>query len=135
MTEPTARPRHNSSPRIEALAATLTAITGNEPRVSADGLCTRIESDLPAQLTNRQGRMLYFALADTDHCGIDPGGYVWAEFNDLPDLDRLGPDQRAGRACALCGATLYTCRFLGAAQGVQLWACSPICPTTPLARG
>ncbi|MGW4076000.1 hypothetical protein ACWELB_21225 [Streptomyces asiaticus] len=120
---------------MESLAATLAAITGNEPRVTTDGARTRIESDLPAQLTNQQGRMLYFALADTDHCGIDPGGHVWAEYTTLPDPDRLSPEQRAGDACAICGAALYTCRFLGAVDGCRLWACSPACPTTPLARG
>ncbi|MFD8088575.1 hypothetical protein [Streptomyces malaysiensis] len=133
--EPTTGPRHHSSPRVESLAARLAALTGNQPRVTVDGLRTRIEADLPPSLSNAECRMLYLALADTDHCGINRDGYAWAEINDLPDLARLTPEQRAGQACALCGAALYTRHFLGAAQGMQLWACSPICPTPPLARG
>ncbi|MGK3105327.1 hypothetical protein [Streptomyces sp. WAC05858] len=133
--EPTVGPRHHGSPWVESLAARLAAVTGNEPRISANGVRTRIEADLPAQLTNRQGRMLYHALADTDHCGIDPSGYVWAEYANLPDPTRLTPDRQAGAACAICGLTLYTCRYLGTVDGCQLWACSPACPTTPLARG
>ncbi|MGW7597172.1 hypothetical protein [Streptomyces antimycoticus] len=133
--EPTTGPRHHSSPRAESLAARLAALTGNEPRVSGDSWRTRIEVDLPAQLTNAECRMLYHALADTDHCGINRDGYAWAEINDLPDLARLALDQQAGDACAICGLTLYTCRYLGTVDGCQLWACSPACPTTPLARG
>ncbi|MBI0293258.1 hypothetical protein JBE04_01785 [Streptomyces sp. PRKS01-29] len=125
--EPTAGPRHSSSPRAESLAARLAALTGRQPRVSVDGCRTRIEADLPPQLTNTQCRMLYLALADTDHCGIHSDGYAWAELLDLPDPARLTADQRAGYACTLCGLTLYTSRFLGTVNGVQLWACSPAC--------
>ncbi|WP_445520396.1 hypothetical protein [Streptomyces sp. NEAU-174] len=135
MTEPTTGPRHHSSPRAESVAARLAALTGTTPRVTVDGPRTRIEADLPPQLTNAECRILYLALADTDHCGISRNGCAWAEFVELPDPGRLSPEQRAGDACAICGLTLYACRFLGAVDGCRLWACSPACPTAPLARG
>ncbi|MGW7617468.1 hypothetical protein ACWGLG_16680 [Streptomyces antimycoticus] len=131
--EPTTGPRHHSSPRAESLAARLVALTGNEPRVSGDSWRTRIEVDLPAQLTNAECRMLYYALANSDHCGVARDGYVWAELLELPDLDRLTADQCAGYACALCGLELYTSQFLGSVDGLQLWACSPACQANPLA--
>ncbi|CAM5400451.1 hypothetical protein SANTM175S_05568 [Streptomyces antimycoticus] len=79
--------------------------------------------------------MLYLTLGDSDHCGIHPDGYAWAEIVDLPDPARLTADQRAGYACALCGFALYASRFVGTVGGHQLYACSPLCPTVPLARG
>ncbi|MES4909127.1 MULTISPECIES: DUF6233 domain-containing protein [unclassified Streptomyces] len=65
---------------------------------------------------------------DAVECGRDvDAGCVWVEIGELPDPARLTPDQRAGYECALCGMRLYTSRCLGAVNGVQLWACSPVC--------
>ncbi|MFJ4637645.1 hypothetical protein ACIP69_18725 [Streptomyces hygroscopicus] len=128
MTEPTAGPRPSSSPRIESVAARLAALTGNEPQITADGCQTRIEVDLPAKLSEASRHALLVALADADRCGhqVDDG-YVWAELVELPNPARLTADQRAGYACALCGLALYTSRFIGTVNGVQMWACSPKC--------
>ncbi|GAA1065170.1 hypothetical protein [Streptomyces asiaticus] len=133
--EPTTGPRHHSSPRAESVAARLAALTGSTPRITTDGARTRVEADLPPRLTNAECRMLYLALAATDHCGINPDGQVWAELLELPALGRLTADQCAGYACALCGAGLYTTRFLGSIDGLQLWACAPACQANPLASG
>ncbi|MFE9064967.1 hypothetical protein [Streptomyces violaceusniger] len=133
MPEPTTGPRPSSSPKAESLAARLAALTGNQPRVTVDGFRTRVEADLPAQLTNTECRMLYLTLGDSGHCGIHPDGYAWAEIVDLPDPARLTADQCAGYACALCGLELYTSQFLGSVDGLQLWACSPACQANPLA--
>lgn len=138
--EPTVGARPSGSPRAEALAARLAVLTGNPPRVTVDGVRTRIEVDLPHALSETAQHLLYQALADLDdrHRGYeagDSGRYVWAELLELPDPARLNPDQRAGYACALCGTGLYASRFLGSIGGAQLYACSPVCPTLPLARG
>ncbi|MGW7688780.1 hypothetical protein ACWGMA_07790 [Streptomyces asiaticus] len=134
--EPTAGPRHNSSPRAESLAARLAALTGNQPRVTTDGPRTRIEVDLPERLSGQARHNLLVALAGANQCGhqVDDG-YVWAELVELPAPARLTADQRSGYACVLCGHALYASRFLGSIDGHQLYACSPICPTAPLARG
>ena len=137
MTEPTTGPRHSSSPRAEALAARLAALTHGTPRVTSDGRQTRIEVDLPARLSEAGRHLLLQALADADRCGHEViEGYVWADIGcPLPDPSSLTPDQRAGYACVLCGLGLYTSRFLGIVDGHQLYACSPACPIKPLARG
>lgn len=129
MHQPTDGPPRSGSPRAESLAARLAALTGNQPQLIPEGVGTRIEIELPPTLSRSVRRSLLVALADADQCGHG-GGYVWAEIRDpLPDPARLNPDQRAGYACALCGEALYTSRFLGSADGFQLWACSPLCPT------
>lgn len=140
MYEPMTGPRPSGSPRAEALAARLAVLTGNSPRLTHDGIRTRIEVDLPHALSETAQHLLYQALADLDdrHRGYeagDSGRYVWAEICEPPDPARLTPDQRTGYACALCGLGLYTSRFLGTVNGHQLYACSPMCPTLPLARG
>ena len=141
MHEPTTGPRPSSSPRAEALAARLAVLTGTTPRITTDGLRTRIEVDLPATLSETTQHLLLQALADIDdrHRGYEAGEggrYVWAEVGvPLPDPARLTPDQCAGYACALCGLGLYVSRFLGTVGGHQLYACSPVCPIKPLARG
>lgn len=134
--EPTAGPRHHSSPRVESVAARLAALTGCQPRVTGDALHVRIEVDLPQRLSEQARHNLLVALAGADRCGHQvEDGYVWAELFELPDPARLTADQRAGYACTLCGLALYTSRFLGTVAGHQLYACSPACPTVPLARG
>lgn len=129
--EPTVGAAHSRSPRVESIAARLTALTGSTPRVSTHGLCTRIEADLARQLSEAAQHMLYLVLADADQCGRemgDNGGYVWAELQvPLPGPGTLTAEQRAGYECALCGMRLYTSRLLGTAGGVQLWGCSPAC--------
>lgn len=129
MHEPTAGARPSSSPRGESLAARLAALTGNTPRVTHNGLCARIEADLPAELSEARRHLLLQALVDADRCGHEAqDGYVWAEIRDpLPDPGRLTPDQRAGYACVLCGMRLYASRLVGTVTGVELWACSPAC--------
>ena len=128
VTEPTAGPRPSSSPRGESLAARLAALTGSTPRITHNGLCARIEADLPAKLSEARRHLLLQALVDADRCGHDAAdGYVWAEIRELPDPARLTTEQRAGYECALCGMRLYTSRCLGTVNGVQLWGCSPAC--------
>lgn len=143
VTEPTAGPRPNVSPRAESIAAQLAALTGSTPRVSAGAGCTRIEADLPPRLSDAGRHMLYAALARADRYGHESaagGGYVWVELQtSLPDPRTLTQAQLQGLACAWCGARLYTCRRLGAVQvphglngrltePAELMVCSPVCP-------
>ncbi|MER7794931.1 hypothetical protein [Streptomyces sp. NPDC097640] len=128
MHEPRTGPRPHRTPRTESIATRLAVALNGTPRITMDGLRTRIEVDLPAKLTEPARHGILTTLADADRCGHEVAdGYVWAEIRELPDPGRLTPDQRAGYACALCGMRLYTSRRLGAVNGVELWGCSPAC--------
>lgn len=74
--------------RAAVLAAQLTAATGNTARTAKDGSVTRIEVDVPSQLSGPARQHILTALATADrygHSHTAAGSVVWAEV--------VGPSQ------------------------------------------